>query len=402
MAFTFHRQPFKAVYKATTVLYVLVSIPVWVLIAIVPAWRPRRSWTVGRTLTVKLIRTYITVMFNTDLPASPPPAIIAASPSAKEVGFAWVDPAPDLITGEIRDLAQANGVKAEKSCGYWYGPRGADGAPGQRASKGEKVILHMHGGGYVMGTSHPANTPMVACYNGFLEHFPKGMRIFGCDYRVASAAPFPPANPFPAALIDAVAAYRYLVEDVGFEPENIIIGGDSAGGALALALGRYLAINNFPNLRNAAGLLLLSPTADWAATHDEGDCAMKRNSPTDYVQAIVSSDYTRRALVGKLPADTAATNIWFSPGSRRLNNVQGAFASLPPVCMVTGGGEITLDPMRLLKDRLLEDMGEERVFYLEAPDASHDFFTAPWHEPERTDGLRKVAEWVRKVWGEGS
>ncbi|EMD35344.1 hypothetical protein CERSUDRAFT_116141 [Gelatoporia subvermispora B] len=402
MAFAFRRQPFKAIYKTFNVLYLLVSVPVWALIAVVPAWRPRRSWSVGRTLMVKFIRAYIGLMFNTTLPPSPPPAIIAASPSAQEMGFAWVDPAPDLVTGEIRDVAEINGVKPEKSSGYWYGPRGPDGAPGQTASKGEKVILHMHGGAFVMGTSHPANTPMVACYNGFLEHFPKGMRIFGCDYRVSSAAPFPPANPFPAALIDAVAAYRYLVEDVGFDPENIIIGGDSAGGALALALGRYLAINNFPNLRNAAGLLLLSPTVDWAATHDQGDCAMKRNSPTDYVQAIFRTDYTRRALLGNLPVETAATSIWISPGSRRVIKAPGAFATLPPTCMVTGGGEITLDPMHMLRDRLLEDMGEERLFYLEVPDASHDLFTATWHEPERTDGLRKVAEWVRKIWGEES
>ncbi|OCH88430.1 alpha/beta-hydrolase [Obba rivulosa] len=398
MPFAFRHQPLKAIYLTVSILYLLVCLPIWTIMGMIPGLRPRRSWTLKRTLIVKAMRTGLGIMFNTSLINPVSPDTYAAS--AETSGFVWVDPAPALVVGEIQDMAQINDVQAQKACGFWYGPRGPNSAVGQRASKDEKIIYHMHGGGYVMGTAHPSNKSVSVLFKGFHEHFGSDIRIFALEYRKSCAPPFGSANPFPAAFIDVVAGYRYLIEDLGFEPRNVIVSGDSAGGGLAFGLALYLATNKFPNLPNAAGVLLLSPTVDWAVTHTGRDSAMVRNDASDFVQAIFSSSYTKRALLGKLPDETAATSMWFSPGSMAIRKPPGAFAGLPPTCIVTGGAEITLDPMTTLRDRILEDNGKESVLYIEMPDATHDFFTVEWHEPERTVGLRQVGSWVRKVFGE--
>ncbi|THH09623.1 hypothetical protein EW146_g8636 [Bondarzewia mesenterica] len=312
---------------------------------------------------------------------------------ADRVGFVWVEPTPNLVVGEIRDKAAINGVQAIRTGGFWFGTKGADGQVGQRASPNEKVFYHLHGGGFVMGSSHPSNKLMMACFDGFLQHT-KVTRIFALEYRISVAPPFGSENPFPAALVDAIAGYRYLVEDIGFDPKNIIISGDSAGGNLAYAVARYLSVNKFHNLPNAGAVLMLSPTVDWACTHIGRESSMEKNSASDFVHAIFTSGYTFRALQGRLPDDEVATNAWISPASLKLPSTHGVFTGFPKTCIVSGGAEMTLDPMRTLRDRMVADMNPKAVTYIEVPDSTHDFFTATWHEPERTNTLKEVGAWI--------
>ena len=106
----------------------------------------------------------------------------------------------------------------------------------------EKVLYVLHGGGYHTQSAHPsdivANIPF-----GILRYAKTISRALCLEYRLTSNPHSKPINPFPAALIDAVAGYNYLVNVLGFEPANIIIEGDSAGANLALALTRYLVEN---------------------------------------------------------------------------------------------------------------------------------------------------------------
>ena len=85
------------------------------------------------------------------------------------------------------------------------------------------VILHFHGGGYVMAGSHT--------HVGMLSRLASGCggRALSVDYRLA------PEEPFPAAAQDALCAYRWLL-DQGVAAERIVVAGDSAGGGLALGL----------------------------------------------------------------------------------------------------------------------------------------------------------------------
>ncbi|GBE78982.1 alpha/beta-hydrolase [Sparassis crispa] len=391
MPFAFRHQPLHSIYLVGNILILLlVRLPLWTLANLIPSWRPRPSWSLGRVLIVSGYRAFLDIMYSTTLMGSE--SLEKAALSAQSLGFVWVEAAPDFVLGEIREIADANSVEACRTGGFWYGPT-ASGEAGRKASPGEKVIYHLHGGGY-MSSVHPSNLSMITCFKGFLEFFPHNPRIFTVEYQISSAPPFSASNPFPAALIDAVAGYRYLVETLGFLPSNVIISGDSAGGHLAFVLARYLAIHELPNLPVPGGLLLLSPTVDWAVTHVGPNSSMWKNTRSDFVHAIFTSEYSKNALLGTLPSSSAATSPWISPASLQLKVTPGMYAGLPKTCIVAGGAEMTLDPMRTLRDRMQEDMGTRDVTYIETPDATHDFFTASWHEPERTNTLREVADWV--------
>ncbi|KAI9061124.1 alpha/beta-hydrolase [Trametes sanguinea] len=437
MPFAFRKQPLKAVFLIGSVVYIVFSLPIWALTASLPSWRPRRSWSLWRAVMVKIVRTGVKIMFAIDPPQFPPLESYKKDASS----IVWVEPAPpDLIVGEIRELAEKNEVKSVKIGGFWLGPKGPDGVAGQRAKPEERVIYHLHGGGHVMGSSHPS-TSMGPGYEGYLKHLGPNTRVFGLETHDNGRTPFmtkpdktgsrnprmPPPNrtkgvqlapqaaeisgqmdpearpqgplswvlPFPASLLDAIAGYRYLLHDVGFEPHQIIVAGDSAGGGIALNLAYYLAISDLPKLPQAGGLLLLSPTMDWAQTYaDDPTSAWRRNALSDFVQGIVEIDYTARALRGQLPEDFVRKSLWISPGSRDAEWKPGTFSGLPPTMILAGEAEQTLDGMLAVRDRMLQDMGKERLTYVEIPDAAHDILMMKWYEPERTEALVKVAEWV--------
>ena len=113
------------------------------------------------------------------------------------------------------------------------------------------VILQLHGGGYT-GAVRNAYYVFAGLYNE-LSH---GCNVLTPDYRVA------PENPYPAALEDALASYRWLLSK-GYYGEQTILAGDSAGGGLAMALCMELRTNGEPM---PAGLVAMSPWTDLAIT----------------------------------------------------------------------------------------------------------------------------------------
>ena len=110
----------------------------------------------------------------------------------------------------------------------------------------DKVILYVHGGGYVSGS--------CSDHRGFVSKFAKtcGFLTLLYEYRLA------PGYPFPAALDDSVAVYKTLLNK-GFKPENILISGESAGGGLALSL--LLALKDL-NIILPAAAVAISPWTD--------------------------------------------------------------------------------------------------------------------------------------------
>ncbi|KAI0635585.1 alpha/beta-hydrolase [Trametes polyzona] len=394
MVFTFRTQPFKALCLIGGALYILARLPFWVLRNLLPSWRPRQSWTLKRSIIVALLDAGTRLIYWTAPLAAVP--LEECAKDARRLGFVWVEPVPqELVVGEIRQMAEKVGVRAVRTGGFWYGPRGEDGEVGQRAGPEERV----------MGSSHPKSN-MPPLYNGFLKHLGPHTRVFALEYRVSSAAPLVPANPFPAALLDALAGYRYLVHTLAFPPSRIVLSGDSAGGGLAFALARYLAVLPEPRaLPQAGALLLLSPTLDWSDSYaSEPGCAFRTNVRSDYVAAVMRCGYTPRALLGPAATDrsltatldAAAKNLWISPGARGGVSAwtPGAFAGMPHTLLFAGGAEMTLDGMRAGRARLVADNGEDRVEYVEMPDAAHDFLLMEWHEPERSESFERVRAWV--------
>ncbi|PPQ77958.1 hypothetical protein CVT25_015433 [Psilocybe cyanescens] len=395
MTFAFRNQPWKALYLATSTVTLFLQLPIYAVIYVLPGARPRRSWSIGRSLAIFAFRSLINVLYNIS-PTLMDGVLPAEGMTPKQLseaetyGFVWVDGAPEFVTGEIKDTALLNEVTPARTSGYWYGKRDPSDKVGQKASPNERVIYHFHGGGFVSGTAHPSNRPLKTLLEGLMQHIPGEPRVFALEYRISSTTPFVKANPFPAALLDAIAGYRYLIHDVGFVPTNILISGDSAGGQLAFWLAKYLSTTKFSELPAAGGLLMLSPTLDWANTRTGLSSSMKQHKDSDFIDIVLTGGYPRRALLGKIPEAEVSQNEWMAPGSIQLPHKPGSHAGLPKTCIVAGGAEQILDSMVTLTNRLTYDLGSENVTFLEAKDATHDFLLFSWHEPERTETLKEV------------
>lgn len=209
-------------------------------------------------------------------------------------------------------LARGWGIRAEHGValnGEWIEPK----APNHAARR--RCILYFHGGAYIAMSprTHRSVTSRLAVRSN--------TSLFALDYRLA------PEYPFPAALEDALAAYRALIA-AGIEPTRLVLAGDSAGGGLALALLVALRDRHEPL---PAAALLFSPWTDLAATGD----------------SIVVNDASDALLFGSWIApearhylgETPATNPLASPFYAELNG-------LPPLFIQVSDSEVLLDDLR--------------------------------------------------------
>jgi acetyl esterase len=115
---------------------------------------------------------------------------------------------------------------------------------------GSGLLVYYHGGGWVIGSlaTHDATCRFLAAEGG--------VRVLSVDYRLA------PEHPFPTAVDDAVAAYRYATghaEEWGADPGLVAVSGDSAGGNLAAVVCHAAAADGFPR---PAFALLFYPAVD--------------------------------------------------------------------------------------------------------------------------------------------
>ncbi len=226
------------------------------------------------------------------------------------------------------------------------------------------TILYLHGGGYYFCSP--------ATHRGLV--FPlarrSGARTFSLDYRLA------PENPFPAALDDALAAYRKLVAD-GTPPASIVIAGDSAGGGLALAT--LLALRDAGDFL-PAGAAVFAPWTDLAAT----GASMTTNNGRDpmfYGKAF--------APAGKLYAgDADVRNPYVSP-------LYGRFDGLPPLFIQVGDTEVLLgDSTRVAEKARAAGVSVDLEIWPKMPHVFQIF--APF-VPEANQALEQAAGFVRRV-----
>jgi len=188
----------------------------------------------------------------------------------------------------------------------------ADGVPCEwfdaSANASHPVVLYLHGGGFVLGVSGPHRT-MLADLTASIEG-----RALMVDYRLA------PEHPFPAPLEDCLTAYRWLLKQ-GILPERIIVGGDSAGGNLTLAL--LLSLRDSGEPLPAAGICL-SPPVDLTPRSP----AYLRDHPDDILHP--------RALV-KFRKSYVADNDPLNP---LISPIYADLSKLPPLLIYAGSQEV--------------------------------------------------------------
>ena len=251
--------------------------------------------------------------------------------------------------GVTYDEVDAGGVPA-----MWVTPDGAT---------TDKAIMYLHGGGYVIGTMH-SHAHMVG-------HIAKaaGVRALNVDYRLA------PECPHPAAVEDAVKAYRWLL-DQGIPNDKIVISGDSAGGGLTVAT--LLAIRDQKLPRPAAGI----PLSPWIDLEGTGD-SMTANAHLDLiVDAAGLKTMADMFLNGQSPHDPLAAPL------------HADYVGVAPLYIQVGDEETLLDDSARLAEQATAAGVEVRIDVF--PEMQHVFQMSAGNLPEADEAIQRIGEYVRQ------
>ncbi|MDZ5418110.1 alpha/beta hydrolase [Lacticaseibacillus rhamnosus] len=187
----------------------------------------------------------------------------------------------------------------------------------------------MHGGGYLSGFSNTYNQAALR-YSQSDHH----ATVFSLDYRTA------PKYRFPAALNDAIDGYRWLLQH-GYQPQNIIIAGDSSGAGLSLVLTLYLRDHKLALPR---ALVLASPWTDLTASGSSYHTKVTSDP-------LFGSSTIKTAPKYPVPITYAGSHNLKDP---YLSPAFGNFKGLPPMLIQTGSHELLLsDSTTVVKKRAL-------------------------------------------------
>lgn len=254
---------------------------------------------------------------------------------------------------------RASGTTSEQ--GHW-------GVPGvwvrHRESDDRRIVLYLHGGGYTLGSpkTHSALTSHLAAA--------ARCQVLVPDYRLA------PEHPYPAALEDAIAAYRALLDR--YLPGSIALAGDSAGGGLALCTAVAVREAGLPM---PASLILLSPWTDVSLSGGTIDSL-------DGVDPMLGRAWLQRA--GDAYRGTlAATDSRVSPLNATLDG-------LPPMLVQAGSDEILLDDSRRLVAKahaigLRAQLEVEEGYW-------HDFQVHAGMLDASDAAIRRIAGFLQETW----
>jgi epsilon-lactone hydrolase len=187
-------------------------------------------------------------------------------------------------------------------------------------ASGARTLLYLHGGGYCVGSPRT--------HRGLAAHRTRacGATAYVPDYRLA------PEQPHPAALEDALACYRGLLAQ-GVNPAQVILGGDSAGGGLALATA--VAVRD-AQLPLPAALVLISPWTDLTLSGDSARTHARR----DPMLSPAIGALWARLYLGRYPPAHPACSPLFAD-----------LSGLPPMLIQVGSEEILLSDSQRLEQR---------------------------------------------------
>jgi acetyl esterase/lipase len=257
--------------------------------------------------------------------------------------FAAMAPPPADIT---LTPVSANGVPAE----WVVAPRATG-----------RTVLYLHGGGYVIGS--------IATHRDIAGRIAResGAQVLLAGYRLG------PEHPFPAAVEDAVACYRWLRAQ-GIPASNLAIAGDSAGGGLTMAT--LLALRDAGDELPACGVLL-SP---WVDLEQSGESMTERDALDPMVHKNTLDEMARMYLNGADPRHPLASPI------------HADLAGLPRLLIQVGTSETLYDDSVRLA-ALAKDAGVDVT--LEPWDEMIHVFQSMSMLPEAQRAVERIGEFVR-------
>lgn len=225
------------------------------------------------------------------------------------------------------------------------------------------VILYLHGGAYALGS--------VNVHREYLSRLSLAtqLKILAINYRLA------PEDPFPAALEDSIAAFRWLLQQ-GFDPSQIVIAGDSAGGGLTLAI--------LVSLRDAgdplpARAVCISPWLDLSLS---GDSVREKAKSDPILNATILKKYAQYYSAGQ-----EITSPLISP-------LFANFHGLPEILVLVGSDEILLDDSVRFSE-LAYKSGVEVT--LKVWEGMFHVFQIISFLPEATEAIKQVAVFLSSI-----
>jgi epsilon-lactone hydrolase len=256
---------------------------------------------------------------------------------------------PDGVVGTP---VVAGGVPAE-----WIDPPGGS---------TDRVMLYLHGGGYVAGS--------IDSHRNLTGHLAEAMgcRVLALEYRLA------PEHPHPAAVTDAVAAYRWLL-DQGVPANQIVIAGDSAGGGLTMAT---LLMARDHGLPMPAAAVPISPMVDLEAT---GASMSTRAAVDPMINKSMAVE-----IVQLLLGDGDRRDPYAAP-------LHGDLGGLPPLLIQVGDAEVLLDDAVRLADRA-KAAGVDVTLEV-WPEMVHVFQASAGFVPEADQAIAAIAGFCRPKLG---
>lgn len=227
----------------------------------------------------------------------------------------------------------------------------------------DKVILYLHGGGYLYCS---ADTHRTLAARVMIE---SSVKVLLPEYRLA------PEHPFPAAIEDTLTVYRWLLKQ-GYDSSNIIFAGDSAGGGLSVAATHVLRDQYEPL---PAALLCLSP---WVDLTSSGNSYRKNSKKDPYLRCDLVQK-TAQAYAG----DESLDNHLISP-------VFADLSEFPPLFIQAGSIEILLSDAQMLADKA-HQAGVKVHFKV---------WEGMWHVwqisaglPEANKAIKEIGNFVKKT-----
>ena len=248
----------------------------------------------------------------------------------------------------IRKPVKANNVSCE-----WFSYRGAS---------EDRVILYIHGGGHIMGSSN--SHKFLALKLAKITN----MKVLTLNYHLA------PEDPHPAALEDCVSVYKWLLSS-GFQSKSIIIVGSSAGGYYTFMTMLKLRDNGIPL---PTGAICLSPSTDMTITGK----SIKKNCSTDIILGDLGYIWwVESHLAGRNPFDPTVSPL------------HADLKSLPPILLQVSTSEMLFDDSKRFSER--------------AKKAGVDISMQTWDDtlhvfhrfdlPESIEAMEKIKKFTEKL-----